>query len=107
MRDQEKLELNLLKKKLNQARRQQKDLSDPNQQPESLPGLGSSMALALRFAIELVAGLIVGGALGWFLDDWLGTKPWLMILFFILGFFAGMINIVKVLGGQSDGQDRK
>ena len=49
----------------------------------------------MRAAAEMIGGVIVGGVLGWYLDQWLGTKPWLFIVFFLLGSGAGMLNIIK------------
>jgi ATP synthase protein I len=56
---------------------------------------GTAMAKALRLSTELIGGIVVGGAIGWFLDKWLGTWPWLFILFFMLGSAAGMMNVVR------------
>ena len=50
---------------------------------------------AWRLSAELVSGLVAGGALGWGLDYWLGTKPWLMLVFFLLGAVAGLNLAVK------------
>lgn len=58
-------------------------------------GSGKAMSVAFRIIAELVIGIMVGTAMGWFLDDWLGTAPWLMIVFFILGFVAGLINVTR------------
>ncbi|MEX0808350.1 MAG: AtpZ/AtpI family protein [Dongiaceae bacterium] len=52
-----------------------------------------AMGYALRIGVELVAGLVVGGGMGWLLDMWLGTGPFLLILFFFLGAAAGMLNV--------------
>lgn len=49
----------------------------------------------MRAAAELIGGVVVGGALGWFLDQWLNTKPWLFIVCFLLGSAAGMLNIIR------------
>lgn len=57
----------------------------------------SAMGLAFRAGVELAAGLAVGGALGWFLDGWLGTRPFLMLLFFALGAAAGMLNVYRLV----------
>jgi ATP synthase protein I len=46
-------------------------------------------------ATELVAAVVVGGGLGVGLDKWLGTWPWLFLLFFILGFAAGVLNVLR------------
>ena len=56
---------------------------------------GRGMAYGMRMAAELVGAVIVGGAIGWGLDWWLGSKPWLFLLFFVLGFAAGVLNVVR------------
>ncbi len=53
------------------------------------------MTAALRISMEMVAALVVGGAIGWFLDGFLGTGPWLLLVFLVLGFAAGMLNAVR------------
>ncbi len=54
------------------------------------------MGRAWRVAAELIGGIIVGSAIGYFLDRWLGlNKPWFFILFFLLGASAGILNIVR------------
>lgn len=56
---------------------------------------GAAAGRGMRAAAEMIGGVIVGGVLGWYLDQWLGTKPWLFILFFLLGSGAGMMNIIR------------
>lgn len=56
----------------------------------------SAMGLALRVGVELAAGLAVGGGIGWFLDRWLGTSPFLLLAFFVLGAAAGMLNVYRL-----------
>ena len=46
-----------------------------------------------RVATELLAGLLIGGCIGWTLDKWLDTNPWFLILFFLLGGAAGILNL--------------
>lgn len=53
------------------------------------------MSMGLRIASEFVAGVAVGGFIGWQLDSWLGTRPFLLIVFFLLGFGAGVWNVIK------------
>jgi len=60
---------------------------------------GKGIGLALRIGTELVAGLAVGVAIGLGLDWWLGTKPWLMIVFFFLGAAAGIVNVYRTMSG--------
>jgi ATP synthase protein I len=56
---------------------------------------GRGMAYGMRMAAELVGAVIVGGLMGYGLDRWLGTTPWLFLLFFVLGFAAGVLNVVR------------
>jgi ATP synthase protein I len=55
----------------------------------------SAYGAAFKFASELIVGVVVGGGLGWALDRQFGTAPWLMILLVILGFAAGLLNVVR------------
>jgi ATP synthase protein I len=57
------------------------------------------LAFAMRIGVEIVAALIVGVAIGYFLDRWLGTKPWFLLVFFVLGATAGFMNVFRVVGG--------
>ena len=64
------------------------------------PGLppqrpGSALGQALRLGMELVAGVAVGAFIGWALDRWLGTAPFLMVVFLALGATAGIMNVVR------------
>jgi ATP synthase protein I len=63
------------------------------------PGVDSSaMARGFRLSTELVAGVLVGAGLGWLLDRWLGTSPWGLIVFLLLGFAAGVLNVMRAAG---------
>jgi len=53
------------------------------------------MAYGLRMATELVAAVIIGGLIGYGLDMVLHTGPWLFLVFFFLGFAAGVLNVVR------------
>ena len=57
---------------------------------------GLFMGSALRLGTELVAAAVVGTIIGFILDNWFGTKPWFIILFFIIGVIAGMLNVIRV-----------
>ena len=57
------------------------------------------MGLAYRIATELVAAVGVGGLIGYGLDRWLETRPWCMIVFTLLGFVAGMLNVFRITRG--------
>ena len=45
-----------------------------------------------------MAGVLVGAAIGWAIDRWLGISPWGLIVFLLLGFAAGVINVMRVAG---------
>jgi ATP synthase protein I len=53
------------------------------------------MALGFRLSSELVAGVLVGAALGWGIDRLLSTSPFGLIVFLLLGFAAGVVNVVR------------
>ena len=43
----------------------------------------------------MVAAVVVGTIIGYILDNWFGTKPWLILIFFFVGGIAGILNVVK------------
>jgi ATP synthase protein I len=69
--------------------------NESGQRPTSDP---SAMARGFRLSTELVAGVLVGAALGWLLDRWLGISPWGLIVFLLLGFAAGVLNVMRAAG---------
>tara|TARA_B100001248_G_scaffold207241_1_gene161286 strand:- start:91 stop:378 length:288 start_codon:yes stop_codon:yes gene_type:complete len=56
---------------------------------------GSFMGSAFKLGTELVAAVAVGTIIGFILDSWFDTKPWLMIIFFFLGTAAGILNVIR------------
>lgn len=58
----------------------------------------SAMAVGLRLSSELVAGVVVGTIIGWGFDRLLSTSPWGLIVFMLLGFVAGVINVMRSAG---------
>ena len=56
---------------------------------------GSFMGSAFKLGTELVASVVVGTIIGFILDSWFDTKPWLIIIFFFLGAAAGMLNVIR------------
>jgi ATP synthase protein I len=64
---------------------------------------GGALGVGLRIAIELVAALCVGLALGWIFDRVLGTKPWGLLVFFSLGVAAGMLNVFRAAKNVGSG----
>ena len=75
----------------------------------------ASYAKGFRLSSELVAGVVVGAGIGWLIDRWLGVSPWGLIVFLLLGFAAGVLNVMRSAGlivgtaldeGSRQGPDR-
>ena len=58
----------------------------------------SGYARGFRLSSELVAGVLVGAGLGWLIDRWLGISPWGLMIFLLLGFAAGVLNVMRTAG---------
>ena len=56
---------------------------------------GVFLGSAFKLGTELVAAVAVGTIIGFILDSWFDTKPWLIIIFFFLGAAAGMLNVIR------------
>ena len=55
----------------------------------------SSLGTALKLSTEMVAAVLVGSIIGFILDNWFGTKPWLTVIFFFAGSAAGILNVIR------------
>ena len=56
-----------------------------------MTGLGRGM----RLGSEFIAAILVGAGMGYLLDRWLGTSPWLLLVMLLIGFAAGVLNVVR------------
>ena len=74
--------------KIAKSKLEKNDLSDDGKR-------GSFMGNAFKLGTELVAAVTVGTIIGFILDSWFDTKPWLIIIFFFLGAAAGMLNVIR------------
>ena len=61
---------------------------------------GSFLGNAFKLGTELVAAVGVGTIIGFILDSWFDTKPWLIIIFFFLGSVAGIWNVIRAANGM-------
>ena len=59
-----------------------------------------ALGLGMRFGIEMVVALGVGFGIGWAIDRFLGTRPWGMVVFLVLGAAAGIVNVWRALTGK-------
>ncbi|WP_349363897.1 MAG: AtpZ/AtpI family protein [Roseitalea porphyridii] len=74
---------------------------DPSRSPagsDRQNGAGSGIGAALKMSSEFVAGVLVGAGLGYLLDQFAGTSPWGLIVFLMLGFAAGVLNVLRAAG---------
>ena len=55
----------------------------------------SNLGAAFKMSTEMVAAVLVGTIIGFILDNWFGTKPWLILIFFFVGVVAGILNVVR------------
>lgn len=79
--------------RLRQARARE-GLDKPREQRGAPPQ--SPWGFGLRAGVEVVSALVVGVGLGFWLDRWLGTWPWLFLVFFVLGSAAGVLNVYRL-----------
>jgi ATP synthase protein I len=85
--------LQRLGKRLESASRSSENDFDPRQTADR-----SAIARGFLLSTELVAGVAVGAMFGWLLDRWLGISPWAFIVFLLLGFAAGVLNVMRAAG---------
>jgi len=79
-----------LKTRLKIAKSQFKKKNPPEKNNEK-----SSFGKAFQLSTELVSAVLVATIIGFILDNWFGTKPWLIIIFFFIGVAAGITNVIR------------
>ena len=81
----------------------------PRETPETNRGRpdadAAGFARGFRLSTELVAGVLVGAAIGWGLDRLAGISPWGLIVFVLLGFAAGVLNVMRAAGIRPGGPE--
>ena len=73
---------------------------------QSVRARASAMAVGLRLSSELVAGVLVGALIGWGIDYFLSSSPWGLIIFLMLGFAAGVMNVMRTAGLMAKQSER-
>jgi ATP synthase protein I len=73
----------------------QREESEPRTRPTSD---SSAIGQAFRYSAEFVSGVLAGAIVGWLVDKLFGTSPWGLIICLILGFCAGMLNLLRASG---------
>ncbi len=71
-----------------------KNKAKPRKSPKNEKS-SSNIGTAFKMSTELVSAVVVGTIIGFILDNWFGTKPWLILIFFFVGVIAGIMNVVK------------
>lgn len=70
---------------------------------EGMGWAGRPLAMAFRVAGEMLASLVVGVVIGWWLDRVFGTAPWLLLVFVVLGTAAGIVNVWRLVAPREEG----
>lgn len=97
-----KARLQTLSKALDE-RRQETEETARKADKASNASIGKAMGTGFRVASELAAAIMVGGFMGYMLDKWLGTSPWFLLVFLVLGIIAGFWNVYKLAAAPSQG----
>ena len=95
-----------LDRRLSRLRTDRKSQTDQSGRENEAASRASGMAMGFRLSTELVAGVVVGAIIGWACDHFLSTKPWGLIVFVLLGFTAGVINVMRAAGVMAKQSER-
>ena len=83
LKDQFKTRLEIAKNKILKKNKDSKQSSSSN------------IGVAFKLSTEMVAAVVVSTIIGFILDNWFGTKPWLILIFFFVGVVAGILNVIR------------
>ncbi len=83
LKDQFKARLEIAKNKILKKNKDSKQSSSSN------------IGVAFKLSTEMVAAVVVSTIIGFILDNWFGTKPWLILIFFFVGVVAGILNVIR------------
>lgn len=95
------------RERLNRSLEKRRHLEEEVERKKARTSDAQGFAQAMRLSTEFVAGVLVGGGLGWFVDQGLGTSPWGLIVLLLLGFVAGVLNVLRSAGLMAEHKIRK
>lgn len=102
----EQAALNARLEKLNAAlRKVDEEQAARDAPPPERKGFTRAMRVGLNAFSEFVGAVVVSALIGWQADEWLGTKPWLLIVMLGLGVAAGFWNVYRVAKPKAPGED--
>jgi len=87
--------LKSLDARLDQATAHRRETSEPRIRPASN---STALGQAFRLSAEFISGVVAGGIVGWIVDALFGTAPWGLVVCVLLGFCAGMLNLMRAAG---------
>ena len=94
--DEDRARLNDLSARLNAVQREE---AEKEASAEATRETSQGVSIGMRIGIELLAAVLAGGAIGYFIDRWLHTKPIFLLAFLVLGFTAGVMDVLRVIKG--------
>lgn len=95
MSNDDRSSLDELEAKLRKARAARETADRGSGESAGMASTTRQIGVAYRIFVELLAGILVGAGLGWFLDRILGTAPWFMLGLLVLGIVAGFVNTIR------------
>jgi ATP synthase protein I len=98
--DEDRAKLNDLSARLSAVQREE---AEKEAAAEAKQQSAQGVSIGMRIGIELLAAVLVGGAIGYFIDGWLHTRPIFLLAFLVIGFAAGVMDVLRVIKGLDSG----
>jgi len=86
-------------------KRRGRDIQKPEDENSGKPNR-NNFGNAFKMSSEFISAILVGTVIGYTIDSLAGTKPWAMIVMFMLGFVAGIMNVLRA-SGEMSGSDNQ